>query len=84
MIFTAFFGGGPAYISLILEHLQNILKKKKIKEIDSNILVLELLEKTFELFKKKEKISYLGLIKRVASKGGTTQQGLDFLKKNLN
>ena len=30
---------------------------------------------------KKEKISYLGLIKRVASKGGTTQQGLDFLKK---
>ena len=30
---------------------------------------------------KKEKISFLGLIKRVASKGGTTQQGLDFLKK---
>ena len=30
---------------------------------------------------KKEKISFLGLIKRVASKGGTTQQGLNFLKK---
>ena len=78
--FTAFFGGGPAYISLILEHLQNILKKKKITEIDSNILVLELLENTLN-YLKKEKISYLGLIKRVASKGGTTQQGLDFLKK---
>ena len=78
--FTAFFGGGPAYISLILEHLQNILKKKKITEIDSNILVLELLENTLN-YLKKEKISYLGLIKRVDSKGGTTQQGLDFLKK---
>ena len=78
--FTAFFGGGPAYISLILEHLHNILKKRKIKEIDSNILVLKLLENTLNYIKK-EKISFLGLIKRVASKGGTTQQGLDFLKK---
>ena len=78
--FTAFFGGGPAFISLIFEQLQNILKKRNIKEIDSNLLVLKLLENTLSYIKK-EKISFLGLIKRVASKGGTTQQGLDFLNK---
>jgi len=78
--FTAFFGGGPAFISLILEQLQNILKKRKIKEIDSNFLVFKLIENTLNYIKK-EKISFLGLIKRVASKGGTTQEGLNFLKK---
>ena len=78
--FTAFFGGGPAYISLILEYLQNILKKKNIKGIDSNVLVFKLLENTLSYIKK-EKISFLDLIKKVASKGGTTEQGLNFLNK---
>lgn len=78
--FTAFFGGGPAYISLILEYFKNILQKKNIKEIDSNTLVLQLLENTLSYIKN-EKISFLDLIKKVASKGGTTEQGLNFFNK---
>ena len=79
--FTAFFGGGPAYISYFLKCLQNILKEKKINNQNSLKLIFQLLNGTID-FLEKEKIDFSDLIKKVASKGGTTEKALMYFSKN--
>ena len=77
--FTAFFGGGPAYICFFMLCLQKILEKK-INTKTSKILMHELLNGTVN-FLNKENIGFDELIKKVASKGGTTENALKNFSK---
>tara|TARA_Y100000994_G_C15590879_1_gene400569 strand:- start:248 stop:862 length:615 start_codon:yes stop_codon:yes gene_type:complete len=79
--FTAFFGGGPAYICYFFQCLQNMLEKKNIKKKVSIELIVTLFNGTIN-FIEKEKIEFKDLIKRVASKGGTTEKALKYFSQN--
>ena len=79
--FTAFFGGGPAYICYFLKCFQNILEKKKIKKEISLNLIIQLFNSTIS-FLENEKIGFNDLIKMVASKGGTTEKALEYFSQN--
>ncbi len=79
--FTAFFGGGPAYIAFFLKCLQNVLKKKKINKQNSLKLIFQLLKGTIN-FIEKEKIGFSDLIRKVSSAGGTTEKALLYFSKN--
>ncbi len=79
--FTAFFGGGPAYISLFLKILTDILVNRGFQRKISEELVTSLVDGTNKLMKL-ESLSYSNLIGKVASKKGTTEQALNFLEKN--
>ncbi len=78
--FTAFFGGGPAYLSFFLEILSKILIKKGFSKKLSNELVMILANGTLEMLDKS--LNFQTLVKKVASKNGTTEKALNFLKKN--
>ena len=75
--FTAFFGGGPAYLSLFLGILSKILIKKGFNKKLSKELVLILANGTLEMLDKS--LDFNDLIKKVASKNGTTEKALNFL-----
>ena len=80
--FTAFFGGGPAYLSFFFKILSEILTKKGFKKRFSNELVLILVRGTLEMLEKD--LNFDNVIKKVASKNGTTEKALNFLKKDNN
>ena len=78
--FTAFFGGGPAYISLFLEILSKILFHKGFDEKISRQLVSYLANGTVELAEMNN-LRYGDIVKKVASKRGTTEQAIKYLKE---
>ena len=78
--FTAFFGGGPAYLSYIFEILSEILIEKGFNRKLSNELVLILASGTVEIVGKSS--NFQDVVKKVASKNGTTEKALNFLKKD--
>lgn len=78
--FTAMFGGGPAYFLYILNCFNEISKKNKINEKDSINLLLMLLEGATEILRKYPKDFNL-FIKKVTSKGGTTEEAMKVLKE---
>ena len=78
--FTAFFGGGPAYICFFFEVLSKILIKKGFNKKLSNELVLILASGTEEIIGKS--LNFQDIIKKVASKNGTTEKALNFLNKD--
>ena len=78
--FTAFFGGGPAYLSFFFEILSKILIKNGFNKKLSNELVLILVSGTIEIIDKN--LNFHDIVKKVASKNGTTEKALSFLKKD--
>ena len=80
--FTAFFGGGPAYLSFFFEVLSKILIKKGFDKQLSKELVLILANGTLETLD--SCFDFNDLIKKVASKNGTTEKALNFLKSDNN
>ena len=78
--FTAFFGGGPAYLSFFFEILSKILIKNGFNKKLSNELVLILVSGTIEIIGKN--LNFHDIVKKVASKNGTTEKALNFLKKD--
>ncbi len=77
-IATSIFGSGPAFIAYLiksyLDAAKNLSKKNKIKDIDlmrlfQNVLLTNKNSKDLELF-----------LNSIASKKGTTQAGVNFLK----
>ena len=78
--FTAFFGGGPAYLSFFFEILSKILIKNGFNKKLSNELVLILVSGTIEIIDKN--LNFHDIVKKVASKNGTTEKALNFLKKD--
>ena len=81
--FTAMFGGGPAYFFYILDCLNKIIKKNGFAEIHSLSSLRSLLRGVLNDIDK-ENYKFNDLIKKVASKGGTTEEGLKVLSKNNN
>ena len=79
--FTAFFGGGPAYVCYFLRCLQKILIRQKINKKISTSLIFNLLNGTIN-YLEKEKIGFNELISKVASKGGTTEEALKYFSHN--
>ena len=78
--FTAFFGGGPAYLSFFFKILSKILIKNGFNKKLSNELVLILVSGTIEIIGKN--LNFHDIVKKVASKNGTTEKALNFLKKD--
>ena len=81
--FTAMFGGGPAYFFYILNCFNNIIKKNGFTERQS-ISAIKLLLKGVLEYIDKENFKFSDSIQKVASKGGTTEEGLKVLSKRNN
>ena len=81
--FTAMFGGGPAYLFYILNCLNKIIKKNGFSESESLSAIKLLLKGVLEDLNKKN-YKFSDSIQIVASKGGTTEEGLKVLSKRDN
>ncbi|MFA5986443.1 MAG: pyrroline-5-carboxylate reductase dimerization domain-containing protein [Parcubacteria group bacterium] len=82
-LFTAIFGSGPAFLLAILQTLKNKISELGISDQEANDLLIELIIGTTTYFQKNcTKKSIDDLIKNVTSKGGTTEAGLNYIKKN--
>mgnify|MGYP003325221327 CR=1 FL=1 len=78
--FTALIGSGPAYLIYFCECLVMVFKNFGLTEKDAAMHVQQLLLGTALLtYYDDEKFNYLN--KKIASKGGTTQEALDILAK---
>lgn len=78
---TGISGSGPAYVFYFMESMMDAAKSMGFSDNDSKVLVSATFEGAIELFNK-NKLSPDGWMKRVASKGGTTQAALDSLEDN--
>ena len=81
--FTAMFGGGPAYFFYILNCFNKIIKKNGYTQSESLSAITLLLKGVLEDINKKN-YKFSDSIKKVASKGGTTEEGLKVLSKRDN
>ena len=78
-IFTAIFGGGPAYIYLFIDVLTQISKKAKFKN-SRNMVIQTFLGSLLLLLSEND--DPVNLKKKVTSKGGTTESALSILENN--
>lgn len=78
---TGISGSGPAYVFYFMESMMDAAKSMGFSDNDSKVLVSATFEGAIELFNK-NKLSPDSWMKRVASKGGTTQAALDSLEDN--
>lgn len=78
---TGISGSGPAYVFYFMESMMQAAKSMGFSDNDGKVLVSATFEGAIELFKK-NKLSPDSWMKRVASKGGTTQAALDSLQDN--
>lgn len=78
---TGISGSGPAYVFYFMESMMKAAESMGFSENDSKVLVSQTFEGAIELFNK-NKLSPNSWMKRVASKGGTTQAALDSLEDN--
>ena len=81
--FTAMFGGGPAYFFYILNCFNKIIKKNGFTESESLSALKLLLKGVLEDINKKN-YKFSDSIQKVASKGGTTEEGLKVLSRRDN
>ena len=82
-LFTAIFGSGPAFLLTILQALKNKISELGISDREANDLLIELIIGTITYFKENcTQKSIDNLIKDITSKGGTTEAGLNYLRKN--
>lgn len=78
---TGISGSGPAYVFYFMESMMEAAKSMGFSYNDAKALVSQTFEGAIELFNKSS-LSPESWMKRVASKGGTTQAALDSLKGN--
>ncbi|WP_018126319.1 pyrroline-5-carboxylate reductase [Balneola vulgaris] len=78
---TGISGSGPAYVFYFMQSMMEAALKMGFSQNDSKILVSNTFEGAIQLFKESE-LAPDGWIKRVASKGGTTQAALDSMDDN--
>tara|TARA_R110001592_G_scaffold74859_1_gene227071 strand:- start:801 stop:1628 length:828 start_codon:yes stop_codon:yes gene_type:complete len=78
---TGISGSGPAYVFYFMESMMEAAKSMGFSDNDSKVLVSATFEGAIELFNK-NKLSANGWMKKVSSKGGTTQAALDSLDDN--
>lgn len=77
--FTAIYASGIGFVFEIMQSFYNACSENF--GVDRNELIVNLFENS-ALFMKEKKISFPQAIEEIASKGGTTQAGLDFLRLN--
>lgn len=78
---TGISGSGPAYVFYFMESMMEAARNMGFSDNDSKALVSQTFEGAIELFNK-NKLTPKGWMKRVASKGGTTQAALDSFDDN--
>jgi pyrroline-5-carboxylate reductase len=78
--FTALAGSGPAYFALLAQHLQTKAKELGFLEAQAKLFVEETIVGLGELLK--TGLSVEKLIEMIASKGGTTEAGLESFSNN--
>ncbi len=78
---TGISGSGPAYVFYFMESMMEAAKSMGFSDNDSKALVSQTFEGAVELFNK-NRLSPNGWMRKVASKGGTTQAALDSLDDN--
>ena len=78
---TGISGSGPAYVFYFMESMMEAAKSMGFSDNDSKVLVSATFEGAIGLFNK-NKLSPDSWMKRVSSKGGTTQAALDSLIDN--
>ena len=82
--FTALYGGGPAYFFFYIKTLIEISKSYGLEECDSKKLVLNLLKGTYKFLEKNKNDDIDKHIRKVTSKGGTTEEAIKFFEENTN
>jgi len=80
-IVTAVSGSGPAYTALFVDVISRAAKKNGLNFIEAEKMVMQTLEGTLKMFKER-KIAPENFIKKVKSKGGTTEAAFRVFKKN--
>ena len=78
---TGISGSGPAYVFYFMQSMLEAALKMGFSEHDSKILVRNTFEGAVELFHQSD-LSPTSWMKKVASKGGTTQAALDSMEDN--
>lgn len=78
---TGISGSGPAYVFYFMQSMLEAALKMGFSEHDSKVLVSNTFEGAVELFHQSD-LSPVTWMKRVASKGGTTQAALDSMEDN--
>ncbi|MCH8545340.1 MAG: pyrroline-5-carboxylate reductase [Cryomorphaceae bacterium] len=78
---TGISGSGPAYVFYFMQSMLEAALKMGFSEHDSKVLVSNTFEGAVELFHQSD-LSPTTWMKRVASKGGTTQAALDSMEDN--
>jgi len=82
-LFTPIFGSGPAFILEFLKVFKDKMVNLEIPDDQANELLIELLLGTAAYFdKNKLEKSMSELIQNVASRGGITEAGLNYFRKN--
>jgi len=82
-LFTALFGSGPAFVLEMMDVFNKKAKKLGLSDKQTKESIVVLLEGTTLYLRENAKdYTIRELIKRIASKGGTTEAGLNHYKKN--
>ena len=82
-IFTTIFGSGPAFLLKLLEVQKTKIMEIGILEHDVNRMLIGLLAGTTDYYRQYcDSLSIDSLIDNIASKGGTTEVGIRYLRDN--
>jgi pyrroline-5-carboxylate reductase len=82
-LFTAIFGSGPAFLLNLIDVQKTKIMELGLGEEEVNTMLAGLLYGTAQYFSNNCNNETIGeLISRIASKGGTTEAGLNYLKDN--
>ncbi len=79
-IVTAISGSGPAYVALFIKALSLAAKKNGLSFSEAEKIIAQTLEGTLKMLKE-HKIKPEDFIKKVKSKGGTTEAAFEILKR---
>ena len=78
---TAISGSGPGFVFNIIDAMINAATKLGFEQKIANVLVSQTFKGSVDLFINGD-LSAKDLVKKVATKGGTTEAGLNIMKKN--
>lgn len=82
-LFTAIFGSGPAFLLKLIDVQRSRILELGMAENEVNIMMAGLLSGTADYFRNNcDQFTIDQLISNIASRGGTTEAGLKYLKDN--
>ena len=82
-LFTAIFGSGPAFLLKLIDVQKNKISELGLEDNQMNNMLAGLLEGTAAYYRNNcNRLSINELISNIASKGGTTEAGLNYINEN--